>query len=147
MERSQDRLKFKKLDPLAMTPTRTSPLSAGMDLYSIEDVIIPSNGKQLIKTGLQIQTPSRCYGRIAPRSGMAWNHFLDVGAGVVDPDYTGEVKVLIFNHGKEGYGVKRGDRIAQLICEMIVHPEIEEVKEHMELENGRGEEGFGSSGR
>uniref|UniRef100_T1KV04 Deoxyuridine 5'-triphosphate nucleotidohydrolase n=1 Tax=Tetranychus urticae TaxID=32264 RepID=T1KV04_TETUR len=147
MEQSLIKLKFKKLNTLAKIPTRASLLSAGADLYSMEETIVPPRGKQLIGTGLQVQIPPNCYGRIAPRSGMAWNHHIDVGAGVVDPDYTGEVKVLLFNHGVDGYMVKRGDRIAQLICEMVTHPIIEEIQDDLERKEGRGDHGFGSSGK
>uniref|UniRef100_T1L6G0 Deoxyuridine 5'-triphosphate nucleotidohydrolase n=1 Tax=Tetranychus urticae TaxID=32264 RepID=T1L6G0_TETUR len=147
MEQPQAKLKFRKLDPLARAPARATPLSAGADLHSVEDIMIPPYGKQLVKTGLQLQIPSYCYGRIAPRSGMAWNHHIDVGAGVIDPDYSGEVKVLLFNHGKNGYMVKQGDRIAQLICEMVIHPIMEEIDEQLEHKEGRGAHGFGSTGR
>uniref|UniRef100_T1KN69 Deoxyuridine 5'-triphosphate nucleotidohydrolase n=1 Tax=Tetranychus urticae TaxID=32264 RepID=T1KN69_TETUR len=147
MEHSMIKLRFKKLNTLARIPTRASPRSAGADLHSIEEIMIPPRGKQLIKTGLQVEIPPNCYGRIAPRSGLAWNHHIDVGAGVIDPDYTGEVKVLLFNHGKDGYMVGRGDRIAQLICEMVIYPDIEEVQDNMVYKEGRGEHGFGSSGR
>ncbi|XP_054944227.1 deoxyuridine 5'-triphosphate nucleotidohydrolase, mitochondrial isoform X9 [Physeter macrocephalus] len=64
----------------------------------------------------------------APRSGLAAKHFIDVGAGVIDEDYRGNVGVVLFNFGKEKFEVKKGDRIAQLICERIFYPEIEEVQ-------------------
>uniref|UniRef100_T1KEL4 Deoxyuridine 5'-triphosphate nucleotidohydrolase n=1 Tax=Tetranychus urticae TaxID=32264 RepID=T1KEL4_TETUR len=149
MEPSKYKLRFKKLDPSAIAPIRMSSLSAGIDLHSKEDTTVPASGRQLIGTGLQLQIPLNCYGRIAPRSGMAWNYFLDVGAGVIDSDYTGEVKVLLFNFGKEDYKVKQGDRIAQLICEKIIYPEIEEMKELKEnpKADGRADNGFGSTGR
>jgi dUTP pyrophosphatase len=58
-------------------------------------------------------------GRIAPRSGLASKHFIDTGAGVIDSDYRGQVKVLLFNHGEEEFKVKEGDRIAQLVLERV----------------------------
>lgn len=72
--------------------------------------------------------PHGCYGRVAPRSGLAANHHIDIGAGVVDQDYRGNVGVVMFNHGAVPFVVKKGDRIAQLICEKIVYPEVEEVE-------------------
>lgn len=83
-------------------------------------------------------------GRIAPRSGLASKHFIDTGAGVIDADYRGQVKVLLFNHADADYEVKEGDRIAQLVLERIVTPEVEEVKELEESVRGAG--GFGSTG-
>ncbi|XP_073921992.1 deoxyuridine 5'-triphosphate nucleotidohydrolase, mitochondrial isoform X3 [Castor canadensis] len=81
----------------------------------------------------------------APRSGLAAKHFIDVGAGVIDEDYRGNVGVILFNFGKEKFEVKKGDRIAQLICERIFYPEIEEVQVLDDTERGSG--GFGSTGK
>ncbi|XP_075210735.1 deoxyuridine triphosphatase isoform X2 [Lycorma delicatula] len=92
------------------------------------DYEIPAHGKVLIKTDLQIELPVGCYGRVAPRSGLSWKHHLDIAAGVIDEDYRGNVGVVVFNHADEAYSVKRGDRIAQLICEKIFYPEVEEVQ-------------------
>jgi dUTP pyrophosphatase len=75
--------------------------------------------KAIVKTDIQIALPSGCYGRVAPRSGLAAKHFIDVGAGVIDEDYRRNVGVILFNFGKEKFKVKKGDPIAQLICERI----------------------------
>lgn len=83
-------------------------------------------------------------GRIAPRSGLASKHMIDTGAGVIDADYRGQVKVLLFNHGEMDFEVKEGDRVAQLVLERIYTPEILEVQELEE--SVRGEAGFGSTG-
>ena len=72
-------------------------------------------------TGLAISFPAGLYARIAPRSGLALKRFIDVGAGVVDGDYCGEVGVVLFNHGDQDFQVKMGDRIAQLILEKNRH--------------------------
>jgi dUTP pyrophosphatase len=137
-------LKICKITDNATIPTRSSSGSAGYDLYAAYDYTIVSRGKVLIKTDLQIEIPEGCYGRIAPRSGLAVNHFIDVGAGVIDRDYRGNVCVLLFNFGEE-YIVHKGDRVAQLICEKILIPFIAEYK--ILEETNRGEEGFGSSGK
>jgi len=119
-------------------------MSAGYDLCSAYNYTVLKHNKQLIKTDLAVQIPEQCYGRIAPRSGLALNNFIDVGAGVIDRDYKGNVCVLLFNHSCEDFYVQRGDRIAQLICELIVYPELVELTE---LDNThRGCKGFGSSG-
>ncbi|XP_011783960.1 PREDICTED: deoxyuridine 5'-triphosphate nucleotidohydrolase, mitochondrial isoform X2 [Colobus angolensis palliatus] len=138
-------LRFARLSEHATAPTRGSPRAAGYDLYSAYDYTIPAMEKALVKTDIQIALPSGCYGRVAPRSGLAAKHFIDVGAGVIDEDYRGNVGVVLFNFGKEKFEVKKGDRIAQLICERIFHPEIEEVQALDDTERGSG--GFGSTGK
>ena len=95
-------------------------------------------------TGLSISFPAGLYARIAPRSGLALKKFMDVGAGVVDADYRGEVGVVLFNHGDQDFEVKMGDRIAQLILEQISTPEVVEVSGLDETVRGTG--GFGSTG-
>lgn len=83
-------------------------------------------------------------GRVAPRSGLASKNFIDTGAGVIDADYRGQVKVLLFNHAETDYEVKEGDRIAQLVLERIYTPEVAEVEDLEESVRGAG--GFGSTG-
>lgn len=139
-------LKVHKLNNQAIIPTKATPLSAGFDLYSIEDTLIVSKGKALISTGINVELPKETYGRIAPRSGLSWKHFIDVGAGVIDEDYRGEIKVLLFNFGNEDYKVSKGDKIAQLIVEKIQPCTIIEVDSLNNENTLRGEKGFGSSG-
>jgi dUTP pyrophosphatase len=81
---------------------------------------------------------------IAPRSGLAWKHFIDVGAGVIDEDYRGNVGVILFNHADADFEVKRGDRIAQLVLERISTPEVIEVESLDDTVRAGG--GFGSTG-
>lgn len=88
--------------------------------------------------------PEGCYGRIAPRSGLAVKHSIDVGAGVIDTDYRGTIQVLLFNFGKEDFLIRKGDCIAQLIIEKIALPVIRDVDDLEETT--RGEEGFGFTG-
>lgn len=137
-------LKYSKLTAQAHDPVRGSEYAAGFDLKSAYDYVVPAHGKELVKTDLQVQIPDGCYGRIAPRSGLAWKNFIDVGAGVIDLDYRGNVGVVIFNHNDCDFVIKSGDRIAQLICEKIAYPCLEEVKSLDETTRGRG--GFGSTG-
>ncbi|XP_030434294.1 deoxyuridine 5'-triphosphate nucleotidohydrolase, mitochondrial isoform X1 [Gopherus evgoodei] len=139
------RLRFAKLSENASAPSRGSARAAGYDLYSAYDYVIPAMEKAIVKTDIQISLPSGCYGRVAPRSGLAAKHFIDVGAGVIDEDYRGNVGVVLFNFGKEDFEVKKGDRIAQLICERIFYPELEEVQVLDDTERGTG--GFGSTGQ
>ena len=112
---------------------------------SAYDYVVPAKGKELVKTDLQIMVPEGCYGRVAPRSGLALKNFIDVGAGVVDSDYRGNVGVVLFNFSDEAFTVRRGDRVAQLICEKISYPDLEEEKENLSSTE-RGGNGFGSTG-
>ncbi|XP_042680605.1 deoxyuridine 5'-triphosphate nucleotidohydrolase, mitochondrial isoform X2 [Centrocercus urophasianus] len=124
------RLRFTKLSENACAPSKGSARAAGYDLYSAYDYIIPPMEKAVVKTDIQIALPAGCYGRVA---------------GVIDEDYRGNVGVVLFNFGKETFEVKKGDRIAQLICERIFYPELEEVQTLDDTERGEG--GFGSTGK
>ncbi|EEH11214.1 dUTPase [Histoplasma capsulatum G186AR] len=137
-------LLIKKLVPTARAPTRGSAFAAGYDLYCAKAIVIPAKGKALVDTGLAIAVPDGTYGRIAPRSGLASKHFIDTGAGVIDADYRGEVKVLLFNFSDVDFTVNEGDRIAQLVLERIYTPEVVEVEQLEESVRGAG--GFGSTG-
>ncbi|XP_058787870.1 deoxyuridine 5'-triphosphate nucleotidohydrolase [Vicia villosa] len=137
-------LRVKKLSDKAVIPSRGSPLSAGYDLSSATDAKVPARGKALIPTDLSIAVPEGTYARVAPRSGLTWKHSIDVGAGVIDADYRGPVGVILFNHSDVDFEVKVGDRVAQLIIEKIITPEVSEV---LDLDSTvRGEGGFGSTG-
>ncbi|KKY15479.1 putative dutpase [Phaeomoniella chlamydospora] len=137
-------LLIKRLSPKAQAPTRGSDFAAGYDIYSAHDTVIPGRGKALVDTDLAIAVPEGTYGRIAPRSGLASKHFIDTGAGVIDADYRGQVKVLLFNHAEADFQIKQGDRIAQLVLERIYTPDVVVVEELEESVRGAG--GFGSTG-
>merc|ERR1712098_387853 len=143
-QKQSDVLQVAKLSDNATIPTRGSATAAGYDLYSAEDCVITARGKGLVKTDIQIKVPHGTYGRIAPRSGLAWKNHIDIGAGVVDEDYRGNLGVVMFNHADSVFEVKKGDRIAQLVCEKISYPELE-VLDSLD-ETVRGEGGFGSTG-
>ena len=132
------------LSKTARLPKKGSDHSAGYDLYSSEKIVIPAKNKALVSLGISMAIPLGCYGRIAPRSGLAVRNFIDVGAGVVDSDYRGEVKVLLFNFGTEDFTVNEGDRIAQLIIEKIALTSIMQVDTLDQTQRGHG--GFGSTG-
>ena len=138
-------LRFKKLSINATTPLRASRHSAGFDLYSAESKEISSQSQAIVNTGIAIQLLPGTYGRIAPRSGLAAKHFIDVGAGVVDSDFRSSVLVVLFNHNREPFHVGVGDRIAQLIVEKISTPKLVEVDELDETKRGAGS--FGSTGK
>ncbi|KAJ9084886.1 Deoxyuridine 5'-triphosphate nucleotidohydrolase [Entomophthora muscae] len=159
----------KLLNEKAQVPKRGSLLAAGYDIFryglswksnmalsipyfntrfnhfsSSQEITIPKGGRAAVETGVSIKVPSGTYGRVAPRSGLTFKHGIDTGAGVIDEDYTGEVKVILFNHGDSDFVINIGDRIAQLILEKIMTPEpilVEELNA-----TSRGENGFGSTG-
>ena len=137
-------LQILKLNENAVIPKRGSDQAAGYDLSSVENIIVKARGKAMIDTGIAIGIPDGCYARVAPRSGLTWKYSIDVGAGVIDADYRNSIRVILFNHSNNDFEVKVGDRIAQLILEKILTPEIEIVSELNETRRGKG--GFGSTG-
>jgi dUTP pyrophosphatase len=138
-------LRICKLSADATTPVQKTCDAAGYDLFSPISTTIEPQDKKLIALDIAIELPKGTYGRIAPRSGLAHKYFLDVGAGVIDRDYRGNICVLLFNFGQTPYHIKKGDRIAQLILEKICTVVVEEVT--VLHESGRGSSGFMSTGR
>ena len=123
---------------------RGSVAAAGFDLAAAEAYTVKAGGKAIVMTGLSIAIPSGTYARIAPRSGLAAKKMIQVGAGVVDYDYRGEVGVVLFNHGSEDFEIAVGDRVAQLVLEKVAMGPAVEVEELEATERGAG--GFGSTG-
>jgi len=138
-------IQFVKMTELAFTPTRESPRSAGYDLLSPYDTTVPARGKELIATDLQIKLPEGCYGRIAARTDLVLRHHINVGAGVIDQDFRGNLCVLLYNHSEFPYRISRGDKIAKLICEKIFFPELDPVDKLDDT--WRGARDFGSTGQ
>lgn len=137
-------LYIKKLTNDAILPTRGSKEAAGYDICTLDNVLIPPFQRTLVSTGLAMTVPEGTYGQLAPRSGLSVKKGLHVGAGVIDRDYTGEVKVLLMNLSSEPIELQSSDRIAQLILKKIETPEVVEVEELTETLRGVG--GFGSTG-
>jgi dUTP pyrophosphatase len=134
----------KKLTEDAYLPTRGSSNAAGLDLYSVAEVIIPPGERALVKTGISVAVEHGTYFRIAPRSGLALKHGIDTMAGVVDSDYRGEICVILVNLSNLPFSVMKGDRIAQGIVEVIQLAEVVEVDDLDSTD--RGANGFGSTG-
>ncbi|CAL9730094.1 deoxyuridine 5'-triphosphate nucleotidohydrolase [Monosporozyma unispora] len=130
----------------ATVPTKGSSTAAGYDIYASQPCVIPAQGQGLVATDISFTVPVGTYGRIAPRSGLAVKHGIQTGAGVVDRDYTGEVKVVLFNHSKKDFEVAKGERVAQLILEKIIDDAEIIVVDSLE-ESERGAGGFGSTGK
>ena len=135
-------LPFVKMSPNAVTPTRATEGSVGLDFYSPTNYIIPPHSQLLIPTQIKLRIPFGHYGRLASKSGLAILHQLDVGAGVIDPNYTGEVMVLLINTASHVHPIIKGDPIAQLILEKVSIPILKGVKELPPT--ARGDQGCGS---
>ena len=140
----QDWLKFKRLDPRAVLPTRGSPFAAGLDLFCIDDVLIEARSRIGAHTGLGVEIPAGFYGRISPRSGLAAKQGIDVLAGVIDADYRGEIICLLYNTSTEAVRLPAGSKICQLIIEQVITPSPAWAEELEETARGAG--GFGSTG-
>ena len=126
------------------TPSYAYPGDAGADLYAAADSVIPARGKMLVSTGIRLALPEGHVGLIWPRSGMAVKHGIDCGAGVIDSQYRGEVKVLLFNHSDGEHFIQKGDRIAQLLVQKVETVEFLPVDDLDATD--RSGNGFGSTG-
>lgn len=141
-------LKFKKTDPRAVVPTRSTPGAAGYDMCACLEVpvtIYPGE-TVMIPTGISMEIPLGVAGLIFPRSGMASKRGLAPAnkVAVIDPDYRGEIFIALLNHGKVHQVIQPGDRIAQMLFVPYFAPELEEVEALSETKRGDG--GFGSTG-
>jgi len=140
-------IRIKKLTQNATIPTRGTIDSAGLDLYSAIKLTIKPSEKALIPTDIAISIPKTYYGRIAPRSSMAWKKHSDIGAGVIDSDYRGNIGVVIFNLSTtDSIEINTGDRIAQLIIEKYYPCNLINVKEGILDDTDRNTGGFGYTG-
>ncbi|NIQ03516.1 MAG: dUTP diphosphatase [Nitrospinaceae bacterium] len=124
-------------------PAYAYPGDAGADLQAAADVVIPARGKMMVPTGIRLALPENHVGLIWPRSGLAVKHSIDCGAGVIDSQYRGEIKVLLFNHSNGEYFIKKGDRIAQLLVQKVETVEFLPVADLDTTD--RNSSGFGST--
>ena len=137
-------LKYKTLSSNAYNLFKNSEDDAGYDLCSAYNYIVSKKGKQLIKTDIAIEFPKGTYGRIASRSGLAWNNFIITAGGVIDASYRGNICVILYNLSDENFIIDKGDRIAQIICERIANTTLLKIDNLTSTD--RGQKGFGSSG-
>lgn len=138
------KLQIKKITPTAQLPTQDMPESIGYDLYlDLPEIVIPPGEIGLLPTGISARPPNGSYIRIAPRSGLTVKHHLHTMAGVIDPDYTGNITVVLHNFGNEEYTLQRGNEIAQMVIENASTPILIEVDNL--APTTRGSEGFGST--
>jgi dUTP pyrophosphatase len=144
-----DAFEIRLLREGAVPPTRTRPGDAGYDLRCVEAFRLEPGERAVVPTGVAVAVPEGAAGLVVPRSGLAAKHGISVvnGPGLIDPSYRGEVKVVLVNLGQEPYDGAPGDRIAQLVLVPCLTPEVRMVDELPPSHDGRGEAGFGSSGR
>ena len=139
-------LEVKLLNQYATLPTKANPSDAGLDIYTDDVHEIPAWGSRLVSTGIVVNIPKGWCGIIKSRSGLATKESLEVGAGVIDSGYVGELKVLLRNNSHKIKWVNEGDRIAQMLLVPVPEVSVVKVKEFTEVEGERGMGGFGSSG-
>ena len=139
----------KKLDPNVELPKYKTEGSSGLDLMAFIDnpIKISPNTSALVPTGISIAISNDLEIQIRPRSGLAAKSSVTVlnTPGTIDSDYRGEIKIILFNHGKEDFIIKNKDRVAQMILVPIIKIEFEEVDELPNTIRGSG--GFGSTGK
>ena len=121
-------LLVKLLSDAAVLPKKNTIKSVGNDLVSAVDAVISANYKAIVPTDIAVAIPEVTYGRIAARSGLEATHHLAIGAGVIDADYRGNVRVVLFNDGNLDFHVSKGNRIAQLLLERIASPQWWKLK-------------------
>lgn len=129
----------------AKMPTRAHANDAGLDLYSRENRVIFPHSSATFDIGVHIEIPRGYVGMIKSKSGLNVKYGL-TSEGVLDCGYTGSIRVKLYNHSSEAYTVAAGDKISQLVIMPIIAPDLELVKV-FGTETGRGDNGFGSTGR
>lgn len=139
------KIKFKILDSKAILPQYANPGDAGMDLFCLEDYVLPPGERYAFKTGIAAEIPTGYFIRFAPKSGLALKSGIDVMAGIVDEGYRGEWVVVLINLGNEPKEFKARDKIAQAILSPYSQAEVVTVEELSETQRGSG--GFGSTGK
>jgi|TARA_B110000438_G_C15452707_1_gene495340 dUTP pyrophosphatase len=143
------RVLIKKLNPDVELPIYKTSGASGMDLMAFieEPIKIPPNSSYLVPTGLSMAFLEDYEVQIRPRSGLAAKNSITVlnTPGTIDSDYRGEIKIILFNHGKENFIINNKDRVAQMILTPVIKMELEEVENLPDTLRGEG--GFGSTGK
>ena len=140
---------IKKLDPAVELPAYKTEGASGMDLMALlnEPINLKPNSSCLVPTGIAVAFSSDFEIQIRPRSGLAAKNSISVlnTPGTIDSDYRGEIKVILFNHGKDDFLINNKDRIAQMILTPVIKMDLEETDDLPETIRGEG--GFGSTGK
>jgi dUTP pyrophosphatase len=149
LDTALDQLQVRLLHPAARAPARTRPGDAGYDLCSVQGFSLWPGERVSVPTGIAIALPPGVAGLVTPRSGLAARHGISLvnGPGLIDPNYRGEIRVVLVNLGDARFEAAAGDRIAQLLLVPFVTPEASVVDALPPSGDDRGVNGFGSSGR
>ena len=139
-------LRVEKINEKAIIPNYAHEGDAGLDLYSVEKLVLAPGERVLVHTGIKIELPKNTEAQIRPRSGLALKNGISLvnSPGTIDEGYRGEIGVIIINHGLESFTVEEGMKIAQMVIKPVWRVEVEEVVSLSDSE--RGEKGYGSSG-
>ena len=137
---------FQKIHPEAVLPTYAHAGDAGLDVTSVEEIVIPARGRGMVHTGLRMILPSGTEAQVRPRSGLAFRHGVTIlnAPGTIDEGYRGELCILLMNISEVDFKVEKGMRIAQLVIAPVLQVETEETGSVDETVRGTG--GFGSTG-
>jgi dUTP pyrophosphatase len=148
-ELAVDQLEVKLLHPDAQPPLRGREGDAGYDLSCLESFVLRPGERRMVPTGVAIALPPFVAGLVLPRSGLAAKHGISLvnSPALIDPNYRGELRIVLVNHGDARFEARAGDRIAQLLLVPFLSPEVRLVDELPPSSDDRGENGFGSSGR
>jgi dUTP pyrophosphatase len=119
-----ERVIFIKKADAAILPTRAISVTSGCDLYSAEDAVLPSRAWKGIRTDLEVRLPHNHYGRIVLRSGIPLHKDIFIRDAVIDEDFQGDLIVVLYNHSENDLVITKGMRIAQLIVEKLIDPNI-----------------------
>lgn len=138
---------FKRISPDAVLPAYAHASDAGMDVRSVEDLVVPRGGRALVHTGLVMELPPMFEAQVRPRSGLALKHGITVlnTPGTIDSGYRGEVGVILANFGDSDFEVRKGDKVAQIVIAPVTVAQIVETDSVGETDRGEG--GFGSTGK
>lgn len=134
-------MEVQRLSPNAELPRRVTPFSAGWDLFISEEAVVEAGTRKLLPTSIAVKIPVGYCGQLWTKSGLASKKSVEIGAGIIDSDYRGEVKVLFINDSEEDIALKKGDPIAQMVIVSICTESIIEVASLDSTQ--RGSMGFG----
>lgn len=134
-----------KLDPGAYYPERAHANDAGLDLRANESGMIPPHSARTFGTGVHVQLPHGTAGLLVSKSGLDANHHL-TSTGLIDEGYRGEIRVTLHNDGDMPFIIDHGQKVSQLVVIPVLYEDVEIVDKLDESGDGRGEDGFGSTG-
>jgi dUTP pyrophosphatase len=139
-------LKIEKINDKAIVPSYAHEGDAGLDLYSVEKLVLEPGKRALVHTGIKIELPKGTEAQIRPRSGLALKHGISLvnSPGTIDEGYRGEIGIIVINHGQDTFIVEEGMKIAQMVIKPVWRVEVQEVSSLSDSD--RGEKGYGSSG-